>query len=173
MKPLWPTFLFHLSKPGTSATKLVCGGQNLYSLARDGRGPEGYNAGPRAIQSLTTRWLRIESCARGTPILAPNWLDSKPADATRFDVRLSNRIGNVSATFLDGEGEAGQMLIRPTICGRRRNSGHASSCRAGMRLTHLGHTFFPSLHYRIIPPVSRCRCKLRTRPQPSGKRSQV
>jgi hypothetical protein len=43
------------------------------------------------------------------------WLDTKPADPTRFEVRLSSRIGNVSATFLDAEGEAGQMLVRPII----------------------------------------------------------
>src|SRR3990172_625605 len=43
------------------------------------------------------------------------WLASKPMDTSRFEVRLSRRIGNVSFTFADAETTSGLALVRPIL----------------------------------------------------------
>lgn len=112
-------------------------GQNLYSLAKDDDAKKDFLNALHSRLDLKMRIMIVDPkkapqlvralCSVIDESLEPDltgsircfrawckeWSSSNPIRPSRFEVRLSTRIGNVSTTFADAETEAGQMLLRP------------------------------------------------------------
>jgi hypothetical protein len=113
-------------------------GQNLYSLAKDNSVRDSVihalHSRPelrvrlmvvdpsqttlvRALAQLINESMRkdLEESLRFFRSWRQHWLAAKPSNPGRLDIRLSGRVGHVSATFLDAETNAGLMLLRPIL----------------------------------------------------------
>lgn len=120
----------------TAKKSIFIVGQNLYSLAKDDNSKDNILNALQSRPDLLVRIMVVDPKEKHlVPALSSiideslgpnldesikcfrswrsNWLLTNPSDLSRFEVRLSSRIGNVSATFADADTEAGQMLLRP------------------------------------------------------------
>ena len=113
-------------------------GQNLYALAKDNNIRDKIFDALQSRPSFSVRIMIVDPQQRElvqaiSQVVDPTmekdlreviklfitwrdtWLSSNPTSPSRFEIKLSDRIGNVSFTFADYDTRGGLALIRPTL----------------------------------------------------------